>query len=77
MGFLSFGRGDSISSGFMFIAKSVVLVNVEKGWVENLFWGGGLGDRVYLLVSFVRSGLLKEIGVGIFFGLVFLFIIFG
>nr|YP_010555726.1 NADH dehydrogenase subunit 5 [Euglesa coreana]UYR45726.1 NADH dehydrogenase subunit 5 [Euglesa coreana]UYR45739.1 NADH dehydrogenase subunit 5 [Euglesa coreana] len=77
MSFLSFGSGDSLSSGFMFMAKSVVLVNVEKGWVENLFWGGGLGDSVYLVVSFVRSSLLKEIGVGMFFGVVFLFIIFG
>ena len=74
---MSFGRGDSLSSWFMYIAKSVVLVNVEKGWVENLLWGGGLGDRVYLMVSFVRRGLLKEIGVGMFFGVVFLFIIFG
>jgi hypothetical protein len=73
---LSFGSGDSISSRFMSIAKGVVLVNVEKGWVENLFWGGGLGDRIYFMVSLVRGGLLKEIGVGIFFGVVFLFVIF-
>ena len=76
MSFLSFGRGDSLSSVFISGVKRVVLVNVEKGWVENLFWGGGLGEMVYLIVSFVRGGLLKEIGVGVFFGMVFLFIIF-
>jgi len=73
---LSFGSGDSLSSIFISRVKGVILVNVEKGWVENLFWGSGLREMVYFMISFVRRGLLKEIGVGLFFGVVFLFIIF-
>ena len=44
--------------------------------MENFFFGGGLSEMVYSIVSFVRGGLLKEVGVGLFFGIIFLFIIF-
>lgn len=75
MGFLSFGRGDYLRYSFIRGVKTVVLVEVEKGWVENMLWGIGIGEIVFRLVSFVRGGILKELGVGLFFGVVFLFVV--
>lgn len=74
--FLSFGSGDSLRYTFIRRIKNVVFVSVEKGWVENLIWGSRLSEIVYSLVSFVRGGLLKELGISLLFGVVFLFIIF-
>lgn len=76
MNFLSFGSGDSLRFVFIGGVKDVVLVNVEKGWVENLIWGVGLSEMVYSLISFVRGSILKELGISLLFGAIFLFVIF-
>lgn len=74
--FLSFGSGDSLSCLFIGGAKDILLVNIEKGWVENIIWGVGLSEMVYSLISIVRGGMLKELGISLLFGAIFLLIIF-
>nr|YP_010555713.1 NADH dehydrogenase subunit 5 [Musculium lacustre]UYR45700.1 NADH dehydrogenase subunit 5 [Musculium lacustre] len=76
MSFLSYGSGDSLSSVFMGGAKNIVLLNVEKGWVENIIWGVGLSEMVYSMISIVRGSMLKELGVSLLFGMIFLLVIF-
>jgi NADH-ubiquinone oxidoreductase chain 5 len=74
--FMSFGSGDSVRQVFMRGVRAVVLVVDEKGWVENVLWGALLGVRVSKVVSLVRIGVLKELGVGLLFGVLFLLLIF-